>query len=48
MRISEYLLFVLAVLFINSPLNAATILGKAAIYTSSGIKTYPLVPGNKG
>lgn len=47
MKIPKYLLFVLAFLFINSPLNAATILGKAAIYTSSGIKTYPLVSGIK-
>ena len=48
MKILKYLLFILAFLLVNlETLNAATILGKAAIYTSSGIKTYPLVSGNK-
>ncbi|HZX14915.1 MAG TPA: hypothetical protein VFF49_11020 [Thermodesulfobacteriota bacterium] len=48
MKILKYFLFILAFLLVNleTP-NAATILGKVAIYTSPGIKTYPLVSGNK-
>ncbi|MGB7293152.1 MAG: hypothetical protein WBD99_13345 [Thermodesulfobacteriota bacterium] len=42
-----FLLFVSALLLIETPADAATILGKAAIYTSSGIQTYPLVSGDK-
>jgi hypothetical protein len=49
MKIPKYLLLALTLLLINlETLNAATILGKVAIYTSaSGTQTYPLVSGNK-
>ena len=41
------LLVVLALLLGSLSVKADTILGKAAIYTSSGIQTYPLVSGDK-
>lgn len=41
------LLVVLALLLGSPSVKADTILGKAAIYTSSGIKTYPVVSGDK-
>jgi hypothetical protein len=53
MRVSKYFLFALSILLLNlETLDAATILGKVAIYfppsnTDSGIRTYPLVSGNK-
>ena len=39
--LTPFLIVVLALLLISPPLYAATILGKAAVYTSSGIETYP-------
>ena len=47
MRIPKFLIVVLSLFVINPSLNAATILGKATIYKSSGIETYPLISGNK-
>jgi hypothetical protein len=54
MRLSKKYPFVLALLLVvlalllGSPsVKADTILGKAALYTSSGIRTYPLVSGDK-
>jgi len=54
MRVSKQYPFVLALLLVvfalllgGSSVKADTILGKTAIYTSSGIQTYPLVSGDK-
>ncbi|MER3446516.1 MAG: hypothetical protein C4291_06560 [Candidatus Dadabacteria bacterium] len=53
MKITRYFLFALSILLLNlEALNAATLLGKVAIYspssnTDTGVETYPLVSGNK-
>jgi len=47
MRIPKFLIFVLTLFVISPPLYAANILGKAVVYKTFGIETYPLISGNK-